>query len=302
MAMRDGTPPLVTIGMPVYNCAEYLPAALDSVVGQTYPNLEILISDNGSTDETGRICREYADRDPRIHYLREEVNRGSVWNYNRLIPLARGEFFKWAAGDDICDPEFVARCLTVLSDDPEIVCCHSRTGTIDGSGNRLGHLPDPTKTSRHLDSPHPDQRMLDVLTTNGYSVRCSGVFRTEAIQRCEPLLAVYGSEKVLMAELALMGRFHDIDEELFFERLDPAGAPRPATLEEQLEFVQPGKRAMPLSPRLSLLAGHLRVIRRSGLSFRHRARCYRAVGRYLLQVRKWGSVAKSLFKGTGTRR
>jgi len=295
-------PPLVTIGMPVFISAEYVAGALDSLVGQTYPNLEIVISDNASTDGTERICREYATGDARVRYLREEQNRGAIWNFNRLVTLARGDFFKWAAGDDICDPTFVARCVEVLTDDPTIVCCHSRTGVIDSSDRRLLHRPDPTRSGGDGSSPHPHKRFLDVLRTDGYSARSYGVMHTETLRGCAPLMTVYGSEKVLMGELALLGRFHDIEEVLFYERHDSAVSPGPATLKEQLELVKPGKRALPLSPRLSLLAGHLGAIRRSRLGLKERTRCHVAIVRYLFQVRKWGPVAKSLFMGTGTRR
>ena len=92
--------PLVSVGLPVYNGERYLREAVDSVLGQTYVNLELVISDNASTDATEAICREYAARDPRVRYHRAERNRGAVWNFNRAFELARGEFFMWQAFDD----------------------------------------------------------------------------------------------------------------------------------------------------------------------------------------------------------
>ena len=92
--------PRVSIGLPVYNGERFLPQALDSILAQTFEDFELIISDNASTDTTEEICRTYATQDQRIHYHRHEQNRGAAWNFNYIVPLARGEYFKWAADDD----------------------------------------------------------------------------------------------------------------------------------------------------------------------------------------------------------
>src|SRR3954466_4130607 len=96
--------PRVSIGLPVFNGEKYLPEALDSLVSQDFEDLEIILSDNGSTDSTQNICREFAAKDPRIRYHRNQTNIGASKNYNRVLELARGEYFKWASHDDICHP------------------------------------------------------------------------------------------------------------------------------------------------------------------------------------------------------
>src|SRR5687767_11052901 len=88
------TPPKVSIGMPVYNGANYIRRSIRSILDQDYRNLELVISDNASTDETEAICREMAATDDRIRYFRNEVNLGAAKNYNRVFELAQGEFFK----------------------------------------------------------------------------------------------------------------------------------------------------------------------------------------------------------------
>ena len=92
--------PRVSIGMPVYNAERFLAGTLDSIVAQSFRDFELIISDNGSTDRTASICRDYASRDCRIRYFRHEVNRGAAWNHNYVLGLAQGEFFKWNAYDD----------------------------------------------------------------------------------------------------------------------------------------------------------------------------------------------------------
>src|SRR3990167_857582 len=93
---------LVSIGLPVYNGAatDRLPRSLDSLLNQTYHNIEITLSDNASTDGTEKICREYAARDSRIRYIRQKENRGVVANFQFVLAKAIGEYFMWAASVD----------------------------------------------------------------------------------------------------------------------------------------------------------------------------------------------------------
>jgi len=93
--------PRLSIGLPVYNGEKYLAEALDALLGQTYADFELIISDNASTDGTERICREYLARDPRIRYIRQPVNVGASPNHNIVFTESRGELFKWASYDDL---------------------------------------------------------------------------------------------------------------------------------------------------------------------------------------------------------
>src|SRR5215212_2547350 len=106
--------PQVSLGVPVYNGEKYLAEALESLLQQDYADFEIIISDNASTDGTEEICRNFAGRDKRIRYYRNETNIGASPNYNRTFELARGRYFKWCAHDDVCLPAFVRRAAEVL--------------------------------------------------------------------------------------------------------------------------------------------------------------------------------------------
>ena len=90
--------------MPVYNGARYLASAIESILGQTFTDFELIISDNASTDDTPIICLRYAALDERIRYVRNDRNMGASWNYNRVYALARAPYFKQAAHDDLCAP------------------------------------------------------------------------------------------------------------------------------------------------------------------------------------------------------
>ena len=106
--------PRVTIGLPVYNGENYLAAAIESLLSQTFTDFELVICDNGSTDRTEQVCRAYAARDARIRYYREVENRGLAWNFSRTFELARGEYFKWHAHDDLCGPTLLRGALEAL--------------------------------------------------------------------------------------------------------------------------------------------------------------------------------------------
>lgn len=109
--------PRVSVGMPIYNGERFLKAAIESILAQTLTDFELIISDNGSTDQTQEICQAYATKDQRIRYYRSAQNFGASWNHNRVFELSTSEYFKWAACDDICKPEYLEQCVEILVDD-----------------------------------------------------------------------------------------------------------------------------------------------------------------------------------------
>ena len=113
--------PKVSIGMPVYNGEEYIRKALDSLLAQTFTDFELIISDNASTDETEAICREYMKKDSRIRYVRQVENRGGGANFKFVLDEAQGEYFMWAAHDDIRSPNFLSVNLDFLCRNPDFV-------------------------------------------------------------------------------------------------------------------------------------------------------------------------------------
>src|SRR5215831_17134423 len=101
--------PVATIGIPVYNGEAYLEEAIRSALAQTADDLEVVISDNASTDRTAEICNDYAQQDSRVRYFRNPRNLGAAPNYNIVLANARGRYFKWLAHDDRISPSYVAK-------------------------------------------------------------------------------------------------------------------------------------------------------------------------------------------------
>jgi glycosyltransferase involved in cell wall biosynthesis len=210
--MEDKTP-RVSIGMPVYNGENYLANALDSLLHQTFMDLEIVISDNASTDTTQEICEAYARMDARIRYHRNDTNLGPGPNYNRAFLLSRGEYFQWAAHDDLFAPDYIEKCVRVLDNDPSVVLCHAKTCFIDSQGTVTGSY-DHHKPS---DSSEPHIR-FGALIMNVKCFEIFGVIRSSAMRQT-PLQGSFGhADGILLVRLGLLGRFHEIPEFLFFNR------------------------------------------------------------------------------------
>ncbi|MDQ3247643.1 MAG: glycosyltransferase, partial [Chloroflexota bacterium] len=154
--------PRVTIGLPVYNGENYLTTALDAILAQTYTDFTLVISDNASTDRTQAICLAYAAADKRIRYMRNAVNWGAAPNFSRVCELATGEYFMWAAHDDIMAPDLLARCVEVLDQDATVVLCHAQIKIIDAQGEVITAYDDALKLHR-IGSQQPHQRFRDLI-------------------------------------------------------------------------------------------------------------------------------------------
>lgn len=145
-----GAPPLVSIVMPSYDGARYLREALDSVLQQTYPNIEILLMDDASTDETPAVAAEYADR---IRYVRQPQNLGIYDNVNAGIVRARGEFIATYHADDVYLPTMVEAQVAYFQAHPEVGAVFCSDIFVDAEGREYARivLPPPVRGERPLD-------------------------------------------------------------------------------------------------------------------------------------------------------
>jgi glycosyltransferase involved in cell wall biosynthesis len=209
---------LVTIGLPVYNGENFLESTLESILSQTHTNLEVIISDNASTDNTGEICRKYVEKDKRISYYKNHENVGAAKNYNIVAELANGKYFKWAAHDDMFAPEFIEKCLAVLEKSDDIVLCYSEMVFIDSEGNELERI----SNELFFESDSPSQRYSEFLKkfrhTTKYCDPIFGLINTKQLKKTKLIGNYPTSDMNLLAELLLLGKFYELDECLFFRR------------------------------------------------------------------------------------
>ncbi len=113
---------LVSIVVPNFNCEEFLPKCLDSVINQTYRNTEIIICDNGSSDRSVEIINEYADKDKRIRVLINKENQGLINCYNRMFFEATGDYIMIQDADDWCDLTRAEKQAAVLDEHKAGLC------------------------------------------------------------------------------------------------------------------------------------------------------------------------------------
>jgi len=139
----DPRRPLVSVVVPVYNGEPYLRESLESILGQTYRHLEVLLMDDASTDGAPEILRSYAERDSRVRYERQPRNRGIFGNINDGIALAGGDYVAIHHADDVYDPEIVAVEVAYLGRRPEVGAAFCTDVFIDRSGREFGRLTLP---------------------------------------------------------------------------------------------------------------------------------------------------------------
>ena len=265
--------------MPVYNGQQYIAQAIECVLRQTMTDLELIISDNASTDATPEICRTYVESDPRVRYVRQERNLGAPANYQFVREQARGEYFKWAAANDLFDDRLLERCLEVLQGDPGVVLCYPRTRLIDRFGNAIGDYDD----RMHLQEEEPSRRFIRLVQHLRLNNPLNGVIRMDVLRQCRPLGRYLSSDVHLVAELSLRGRFHELPEVMFYRRLDNTAATVGKSQRELIEIHQPGsrRRVDPTFWRLDL--GNFPLVFRAPIAFSEKLRLFR----YLLRQLVW---------------
>ncbi len=206
---------LVSIGLPVYNGARYLRSALDSLVGQDYPNFEIIISDNASDDETETICRDYAARDSRIQYTRAERNMGPVWNAVQVYKAARGQYFLLAAHDDLRHPKYLSRCVAELERNPGALFCCTGVNFIDGEGYDITDTF-PVRSLRPVGAT--PRRRLQALARSTFWIDVYSLMRTPALQETIFGQEQWGGDILIVSALCLRGEVAEVPERLFSYR------------------------------------------------------------------------------------
>lgn len=206
--------PLVSVGLPVYNGGALLAETVESLLSQTLADFELIIADNASTDDTPAVCGEYERRDQRVRVIRHQRNIGAPGNWNFVARQARGRYLKWASASDLCAPQFLERCATALEAEPELALCFPSTEFVAADGRSLGTC----KADFEVMAARPEERFAEVCNRMTVNNAQSGVIRMEMLQRTRLDRYYPHGDLVLMAELALQGRFRLLPEVLLYRR------------------------------------------------------------------------------------
>jgi glycosyltransferase involved in cell wall biosynthesis len=210
--------PLVSFGLPVYNGEKFLSRLFDSLIAQDYPNFELIIGDNLSTDRTAEICQQYAEKDERFKYVRHSENLGFISNFNRVLELSQGEYFRWIGDDDWIEPDYTRKCVDFLEHHPDMIAVTTEQDHVfdDGTSHYVEHQ------GKRLDSNHAYvrfQRMLWFLTADyGLIDPMYTMYRRSAMLKTHGLPLIPAQDHALVSELSLVGAFGHIPECLAHRR------------------------------------------------------------------------------------
>ncbi|MCP5410315.1 MAG: glycosyltransferase family 2 protein [Chromatiaceae bacterium] len=212
--------PVLSVGLPVYNGEKWIAEAIDSILVQNVEDLELIISDNASTDRTESICRAVAARDSRVRYYRNNTNIGLYRNFDRVFELATGKYFKWAADSDICLEGFFEKCVAVLDARDDVVLAYPRTLLLlwgpDGEEVVSEYI-----NNLNIEDDRPSDRFRKYLDRERINNVMHGVIRASALRKTSLIRPLPGSDISMIAELSLLGKFIEIPEPLFARRFDP---------------------------------------------------------------------------------
>ncbi|HEU4867681.1 MAG TPA: glycosyltransferase family 2 protein, partial [Actinomycetota bacterium] len=173
-------PPLVSIGVPVRNGAVHLAEALESVAAQDYPNIEVVICDNDSADDTAAIARRYAAVDPRFRYLHNGSDIGFLGNFRRALDESRGTYFTWLAHDDLLlHPSYIGTLVGYLESHRDVVACST---AFQLSAFELAGAPEIKAFPEMAPDRWPGSRCELFRWPHGWvDLTIYGVFRREAL-------------------------------------------------------------------------------------------------------------------------
>jgi len=167
------TPSKVSIIIPVYNCEKYIRECVESALAQDYENLEVIVVDDGSTDATPEILKEFGDR---ICYIQQE-NQGAAAAFNHGLRLAKGSFVSWLSGDDVFLPDKIRQQISKFQEDPDLAAVYTDYIRIDAEGHELEIV--------HSHCPPPRQFVREYLT-HGFVSAVSLLIRRECIDEVGP--------------------------------------------------------------------------------------------------------------------
>ncbi len=276
---ENGVVPLVSVGMPAYNAEPFIAAAIESVLGQSLTNLELIISDNASTDATFSICQRYAATDPRIRLERSAANVGAHPNYRKVADAARGTYFKWAAANDLVAPNYLESCVRTLETRPDAVLAFGSTVLFE-------HDPlqgAPYDDQMNIADEQPFLRFRRCLERMRLNNVLNGVMRLDTLRATSLMPNYMGADILVLAELALAGKFIEVPATRFYRRMSPEAATRLQSYEAVRRHHFPAGRARALFQAWRLALGYWSAVMRARLPLGQRI----AAAAYVAHLTYW---------------
>jgi glycosyltransferase involved in cell wall biosynthesis len=276
----------------VYDGEKYLVEALESVLAQSFEDFELVISDNASTDRTSEICRDYSLKDGRIRYYRNETNLGAAVNYNRVFELSTGSYFKWISHDDLSAPAFLENCVEILDRDRGVVLCYPKTVLINEKGQETSYYNDKL----NLTQEKPHKRLASYLDSINLANAVFGLIRSETLRKTRLIGSYTGSDYVLLLEVCLNGKFHEVPKYLFFRR-DHGENVRKLPGRERWKWFNPNMKKPVLNYNARIFLEMFKAVEQSELPNTEKFLCYCVLPRWeIRRLRALGGRYKSALK------
>jgi glycosyltransferase involved in cell wall biosynthesis len=220
--MEDCNPekerPKICLGMPLYNQIKFLPEALSSLLAQTYSDFRLVMVDDSTEPGPGEIAKQFAAKDSRLCYIKNESRKGLVDNWRACFQcFGNIDYFAWVSDHDVWDRTWLAAMVDVMNARPDVVLVYPRTVHISSEGERL------IKKGRDFlstDGMSEVERIKTVYRHGPglFGEMVYGLFHAESLRQCGVFRRVLFPDAILLLELCFYGNFHQVDAELWFRR------------------------------------------------------------------------------------
>lgn len=271
--------PKVSIGLPVFNGADFVSDAISSIRAQSFTDFELIICDNASTDETEKICRSHASEDDRIVYIRHSENFGASANFAHAFNASRGDYFKWHGHDDMLEPDYLKQLVKVLDEDEECVLAFPRSVMVDSENREIWCFLEYLACN----SDKPEDRLAAWLAPwrDDFTNPVFGLIRRDVMATTELLAPYLASDRVFIANIALLGKCRMVPECLFRRRLHTAMSTEANKNKADLRAWFDRKRPVLVFKQWRLLREYVVLLRRVPMERRSRMRCYLVLARWV---------------------
>jgi glycosyltransferase involved in cell wall biosynthesis len=212
--------PFITVGMPIYREAKFIREALDSLINQEYVYFRVVISDNGSDDETIEICQEYVANDDRFTLIQQKENLGILGNFKFVYDQCETKYYIWFAGHDVLLPNYFKDAIEKLESNENLLMTFGRAKRIDINSEFIpeGHQEFIIDDNLHTVGLKPYYRMMTVIWQLRTCIALHGVFRYNMIDNLN-LDQIWGTDSLMLYLLAARGEYYRMDQQVFLSRL-----------------------------------------------------------------------------------
>jgi len=222
------TVPLVSIALPVYNGEKWVEQAISTLIKQSYDNVEIIIADDCSSDNSQEICEQYASKYSQITFIKNETNLGAQGNFKKILNLCSGKYITYASQDDYWDENFISYLVEKLESNNSAVLAGSAVQLLDKNDEKYKELHFNGKWNPEKFSIHKLMYSLMLPLNYGKWIKnhlfYHGVLRTDILKYCFSIFpGVIEHDRHFLLLLALSGKWCYVDRVLYFRRVGVGG-------------------------------------------------------------------------------